>query len=289
MQRDGDGDAVGRRGNADFVVGRGHLDGEADDLPWRGQPLHDQRQRERQHLRRLQGGNVERGGDRGDLRIREHPQVAGQLAVEAVQRFAGLQHRADRQQVLDHVGGTDAGQRALLVAAGRGRGDLEDRIGRGELELADRHFDTGCRSGFPYPGQRRFEFARLLGRAVAVQPLPHRQQRRAADLTRPYRGIAFDEKWLERAEQQPRRIVGARPRFVVGSAHDLAQLLEHEGRDRGVFAAFDGALELPHQQRLRLRRKLHEIVPQPLDRCLAHAPEMRVFSGRDGKTVHRSS
>ena len=54
VQRDGDGDAVGRRGDADFVVGRGHLDGKADDLPRRGQPLHDQRQRERQQLRRLQ-------------------------------------------------------------------------------------------------------------------------------------------------------------------------------------------------------------------------------------------
>ena len=60
VQRDGDGNAVGRGGDADFIVGRRHLDGEADDLPGRGQPLHDQRQRERQQLRRLQRGNVER-------------------------------------------------------------------------------------------------------------------------------------------------------------------------------------------------------------------------------------
>ena len=84
------------------------------------QPLHDQRQRERQQLRRLQRGNVERGADRGDLRIREDPQEARQPAAERVERFAGLQHRADRQQVLDHVRRTDAGQRALLVAAGTG-------------------------------------------------------------------------------------------------------------------------------------------------------------------------
>ena len=43
VQRDGDGDAIGGGGNADFVVGGGHLDGKADDLPWRGQPLHHQR------------------------------------------------------------------------------------------------------------------------------------------------------------------------------------------------------------------------------------------------------
>ncbi len=62
VQGYGDGDAIGRSGNTDFIVGSGHLDGEPDDLPRRGQPLHDQRQRERQRLRRLQGGNVERGG-----------------------------------------------------------------------------------------------------------------------------------------------------------------------------------------------------------------------------------
>ena len=61
MQRHGDGDAIGRGGDADLVVGGRDLDGEADDLPRRRQPLHHQRQRERQHLRRLQGGNVERG------------------------------------------------------------------------------------------------------------------------------------------------------------------------------------------------------------------------------------
>ena len=77
VQRDGDGNSVRGRGDADFIVGRGHLDGEADDLPRRAEPLHDQRQREGQHLRGLQHRNVERGGDRGDLRIRENPQLAG--------------------------------------------------------------------------------------------------------------------------------------------------------------------------------------------------------------------
>ena len=47
--------------------------------------------------------------------------------------------------------------------------------------------------------QGGLELARLLRRPVAVQPVPHRQQRRAADLTRPYRKIAFDEKRLQRA------------------------------------------------------------------------------------------
>src|SRR6266404_9056124 len=89
VQLDGDGNAVGRCGNTDLIVGRGHLDGEADDLPRRGQPLHDQRQRERQQLRRLQRGDVERGTYRRDVRVREYPQETGNPTVEGVERFAG--------------------------------------------------------------------------------------------------------------------------------------------------------------------------------------------------------
>ena len=64
MQRDGDCNPVGRRGNSDFVVGGRHPDREANDLPRRNQPLHDQRKRKWQQLRGLQRGHVERLGDR---------------------------------------------------------------------------------------------------------------------------------------------------------------------------------------------------------------------------------
>ena len=200
VQRDGDGDAIGGGGNADFVVRPGHLDGQADDLPWRGQPLHHQRQRERQQLRRLQGGEVERSAYHHDLLIRKHPQVAGKPAAEGVERFAGLQDERDRQQIRDHIGRTDAGQRALLVAALHRRGNLEDCISGCELQFADRRFEIGRRAAVARRPEHRFEFARLLRRAVADQPLPYRQQRGAADLARPHRKIGFDEKGLERAE-----------------------------------------------------------------------------------------
>ena len=77
------------------------------------------------------------------------------------------------------------------------------------------------------------------------------------------------------------------------AAHHLAQLFEHEGGNGDVLAAFDRALELPHQQRLRLRRKLPEIVPQPLDRCLAHAPDVHVLArtakARPPETTNRGA
>jgi hypothetical protein len=40
MQGNGDGDAVGRRGDAHLVVGSSHPYRQTNDLPWRRQPLH---------------------------------------------------------------------------------------------------------------------------------------------------------------------------------------------------------------------------------------------------------
>ena len=142
----------------------------------------------------------------------------------------------------------------------------------GALEGADRGLKRRRLLGVPRAVERDLKFVGLIGRAVADQPLPHRLQRGAADLTRAAREIAIDQERFQRAEHQTRRIVGARSRRLVGPAHDLAQFLEHERGDGSVFATLDGALELTHQQRLRLRRKLCEILSQPLVRCLTHAP-----------------
>ena len=70
VQSDRDGHAIGRRGDADLVVGRRHLDREADDLPRRDQALHHHRQREGKQLWRLQRGNVERRGHGADPVLR---------------------------------------------------------------------------------------------------------------------------------------------------------------------------------------------------------------------------
>ncbi len=111
--------------------------------------------------------------------------MAGKPTVEGFHRLAGLQQ--PRRSAAD-----PRSRRARRRGPARRlspplrRGDLADRIRRGALEFADRDFKRGgchrCRG----PGQRRLEFARLIGRAVADQPLPHRQQRSAADLARPH-------------------------------------------------------------------------------------------------------
>src|SRR4029453_3653517 len=108
------------------------------------------------------------------------------------------------------------------------------------------------------------------------EPLPYRRQRRAPDLAGADREIAVNEERLQWPEQQPGWIIGTPPVVVVVlcAAHDLAQLLEHEGRNDGVFAPLQRALELPHQQRLRLRRQLCEVFPQTLGRSLAHTAVM---------------
>ncbi len=176
---------------------------------------------------------------------------------------------------------------------GPGVTTLENGVCRGELQLADRGLNFMRSAGFADLDQRRLEVARLLGRAVAQQPLPHRQQRGAADLARPCRehcrrpGTARADGTTAAPDRRcARRVVFV---FVFGAAHDLAQLFEHEVGDGHVFAALDGALELPHQQRLRLRRKLCEIFPQPLDRCLAHAPGMHACVARTAKCASTRS
>ena len=152
-------------------------------------------------MRGLQRRNIERGDDGTDLGIAEHTQDAGKPAAKPIQGLAGLQQRTDRKQVFHDLGRTDAGQRALHVASGHGGRYSQNRICRGELQLADRRLNFVAGAGFAYLDQRRLESARLVGRAVAQQPLPHRQERCAANLARPRRGIAIDQKRLERTEQ----------------------------------------------------------------------------------------
>src|SRR5262249_46459874 len=149
-------------------------------------------------------------------------------------------------------------------------------------------FDARVRTAHPDLGERALEDTRGIGRAFAAEPLPDRHQRRTPDLPDPDRKIALDEKRLQRSIKQARRIVGPRARLVVRlRANYLAELLEHEIGDGDILSALDGALELPHQQRLRLRRELGEIIPQPLGGCLAHArvTDMLVSRGR-AKRVH---
>jgi hypothetical protein len=86
-------------------------------------------------------------------------------------------------------------------------------------------------------------------------------------------GDVFNQERLERAKCPPHRIFGARRGVLARGADHHAQLFEHEIGNRDVLAALDRALELTHQQGLRLRRQLPEIVPQPLDRRLAHTPK----------------
>ena len=95
-------------------------------------------------------------------------------------------------------------------------------------------------------------------------------------MARPGSRTGFDQKRVEGTEEQTCKILVPRARVFAVGPHELPQLIEDKRGNGGVFAARDRALEFPHQQRLRLRRKLTQIVPQPLGRCLAHAPDLHV-------------
>lgn len=160
----------------------------------------------------------------------------------------------------------------------------DNGLGGGRLNRANRPVDIGGRT---VPCQGCLEGLNLIGNPFPAQPYPHGRQRRPADLPGPRRGGAIDQKGLKRAENKPGGIVGARRGIVIRLPHHPAKLLKHKGGDGGVLAAFDGAFELAHQQCLRFRRQLREIVPQSIDRRLIHAPETLTPTDRRPE-VHRA-
>jgi hypothetical protein len=177
----------------------------------------------------------------------------------------------------------DAAERALALAGGRRARHGGDGLGRGDLQRAGGDLELG--SAVLRQGRHRgLEGAHRIGAALAAEPEPDRRQRGAADLAGPDRGHIVDEEGFERMEGEPHRVVAAGLGVLARAADDLAQLLEHEIRHREVVAALDRALELAHQQGLRLRRQLAEIVPQSLDGRLAHGPET-LTSPRPGRML----
>jgi hypothetical protein len=97
-----------------------------------------------------------------------------------------------------------------------------------------------------------------------AEPQPHRLERGPPDLARP-RLTLVDQERTETGEHQPRGVLGARPIGAVG-ADDLAQLGENKACDRDILTALQRAFELAHQQRLGSRRKLPQVVAQPVNR-----------------------
>ena len=209
MQRDGDGHAVGRRRDADFVVGCRHPDGETDDLPRRGQPLHHQRQRERQNCGVCSVGTLSASTANSicasaKLRIDIGSRPP---SPSSASRACSTDPIGSRSSIT--LGATDAGQRALVVTAGW-RGDPEDRICDGE--------PAACGPPLRAAGRRRPP--RSVPTLARIRA-PGRAHRRGPTIAIPASArcggsvpgrvgdIAVDQKRLERPEQEPRDILGA--------------------------------------------------------------------------------
>ena len=145
------------------------------------------------------------------------------------------------------------------MVTGAGPGDRENGFGRSGLQLARRHFDL--RPGLRRSRHGRFILVRLLRSAIPNDPVPDREKRRPADPARSRRMVAVDHKGIERAEEQSWQVTAARSQILDVATDDISQLFEHEAGDGGVLPALDRTLKFPHQQRLRLYRKLREIFP----------------------------
>ena len=145
------------------------------------------------------------------------------------------------------------------MVTGARPGDRENGFGRSRLQLARRQFDL--RLGLRRSRDGRLILVRLLRGAIPNDPVPDREKRRLADPARSRRMVAVDHKGIERAEEQSWQVTAARSQILDVATDDISQLFEHEAGDGGVLPALDRTLEFPHQQRLRLYRKLREIFP----------------------------
>ena len=271
MQRDGDRDAIGRRSDADLVVGCRHPDRKANDLPGRSQPLRHQRQRERQYLRRLQRGDVERFHHRGDLGLAEGTQparAAGCPASSALRGRAAPHRYAARSSTT--LGGPTRASARCLSSPGTGVAirPIASAAASWNLRVAASIAGPSC------------AWVSACSNSRACTGAPSR-------LSHCHTGSSEARRiWPGRTGKLPSARNGSSGRndsragsslrgcdlvVLLGLAHDLAQLLEHEIGGLGVLAALHRALEFAHQQRQRLRRKLRKIVSQPLGRCLTHA------------------
>ncbi len=197
--------------------------------------------------------------------------------MKSVERFSSFQDRADRRQILDHVRRPDPRQRALLVVALPGAKIL--RIASAAAACSLRIAASSSRDfRLRRTGPARPRNSRTCSGAPSR---PSHCQTGDSEARRIWPGRAgalpSTRKGSSGAEEQTRKVAAPRLRLVAAGSYDLAQLLEYERGNGGVFAALNRALELPHQHRLRLRRKLRQVIPQPLDWCLAHAPDLHVL------------
>ena len=251
VERHRHGDAERRAGDAAFLVGADDVDGKADDLPRRRQPLHDQRQRDRQHRRLLQGGNVERGCHRRDLRIGESARDTRQPGAERVERFV-------RVSMMPIGGRSSTASARPTRASARGR---RRRHRRCDTAIASAAAIWNLRTAFRSDAAAgSAQCASAASNSSMASSAPSRQpsQIGTSDERRIWPGPAacLRSGTAPAGEHQPRRIVDARPRLVVGAAHDLAQFARARKSRPPRLRRARCALELAHQQRLRLRRKL---------------------------------
>ena len=145
-------------------------------------------------------------------------------------------------------------------------------------------------------GWRRFRVSRP---APPRSRGPDRAPRHATTIATPARArrggsgpavldIAVDQKWLKRTEQQPYRIVGTRTHIVFGRRARSYAIARARSWRRSCLRRARWRARTPASAAPATRRKLCEIFPQPLGRCLAHAPAVHILSrGPQKKRVCR--
>ncbi len=268
---------IGRFGDARGNVALGDASGETNELPRRRKSVHQQhetvaddvglaRRVAAERLRRTCGIDMHLGL-LDHLALEDAHVVVRQPLGQVGEHVADFKHMQERCDVVGRPRRADLnGEPALRLLVGADGCKSFPHAQDGALvQRADQLIGLGLIVGeqgaIDVLGQRLG-----LGRnQIAADPAPDRLERKPRDATNTLVvGGSVDQEWLERHEEQVRRVADARHALRLG-ADGAPQFVEHQLAASHIVAAQLGALELCNQHRPRFRLEVSEIFPQPFD------------------------
>ncbi len=197
----------------------------------------------------------------------EDAHIVRQPLGQVGERIANFEYMQERRDVVGRPRRADLdGEPALrlLVGADRGQGFPHAQDGalvqRTDL-LIGPGLVVGEKCAIDVLGQS-LGFGR---NEVAADPAPDRLERKPRDAADALMvGGRVDQEWLERHEEQARRVADAWHALRLGT-DGAPQLVEHQFAAGHVVAAQLGAFELCDQHSACFRLEVPEIFPQPFD------------------------
>ncbi len=270
-KHDCDCDCIRRFGDTGGIVAFRGAYGDADELPRRREPRHQQDERIEEEIRlalssrvrrKLLGHRIEDDLHRLDMVTIKVADMRRQPPRQIGKHVTQCKHGDDRVQILDrarraNLNGNTPARSFIQFKSGNGFRHAQARtLVQGADQLIDLGPVAGEQSTIDVVTQRLC----LGGYEVSADPVPDRLERYACDAPDALVvGPGVDQEGLKWREEQPRRVSNAGGRLGLGT-DGAAQFLKHQFIAAALVAAQQAALELLDKQQPRLRPELPEII-----------------------------